>query len=216
MPFEERWLPLFPLNMVLFPGMSIPLNIFEERYKLMIHSCLENDSKFGVILIKAGQEVGGPAITYSTGTVACIDQTNHIEHGQMLLSVTGQQRFRIKHITQYDPYTAGQVELLADDEENEDTYKDITKVHQAITQHLRLMMGLSGGWVRDATIPPGQVNLSYFIPKTLQGKLHEMQALLEEDSSSKRLELGMDLLGQYAGKLKDQMNKDLLSNYSMQ
>ena len=55
MSFEERWLPLFPLNMVLFPGMSIPLNIFEERYKLMINSCLENDSKFGVILIKAGQ-----------------------------------------------------------------------------------------------------------------------------------------------------------------
>ena len=72
MPLQERWLPLFPLNLVLFPDMTIPLNIFEERYKLMINSCLENDSKFGVVLIKAGQEVGSPAITDSTGTVAYI------------------------------------------------------------------------------------------------------------------------------------------------
>ena len=206
MPLQERWLPLFPLNLVLFPDMTIPLNIFEERYKLMINSCLENDSKFGVVLIKAGQEVGSPAITYSTGTVAYIDQTNHIEHGQMLLSVIGEQRFRIKHITQYEPYTAGQVEVLTDDEENQDTYKDITKVQQAITQHLRLMLGLSGGWVRDATIPSGQVNLSYFIPKTLQGELHEMQSLLEEDSSYKRLDMRMDLLEQYAEKLKKARN----------
>ncbi len=53
-------LPLFPLNTVLFPGMKLPLHIFEERYKLMIDKCLEGDRTFGVSLIKLGSEVGDP------------------------------------------------------------------------------------------------------------------------------------------------------------
>ena len=68
MSSEDRSLPLFPLNMVLFPNATLPLQIFEERYKLMMKHCLEGDSKLGVVLIKAGAEVGGPATPHSTGT----------------------------------------------------------------------------------------------------------------------------------------------------
>ena len=57
-------LPLFPLKTVLFPGGSIPLNVFEDRYKQMINECLNKDARFGIVLIKDGPEVGGPAITY--------------------------------------------------------------------------------------------------------------------------------------------------------
>ena len=53
-------LPLFPLNLVLFPGQDLPLHIFEERYKDMIRECLEQDAPFGVVLIKEGLEVGAP------------------------------------------------------------------------------------------------------------------------------------------------------------
>ena len=53
-------LPLFPLNLVLFPGMDLPLHIFEERYRNMIGECLENDTPFGVVLIKEGPEGGAP------------------------------------------------------------------------------------------------------------------------------------------------------------
>ena len=51
-------LRLFPLNTVLFPGVKLPLRIFEERYKLMIGECLEEEAPFGVVLIQDGQEVG--------------------------------------------------------------------------------------------------------------------------------------------------------------
>ena len=54
-------LPLFPLNVVLFPGMPLPVHIFEEQYKGMIEDCLDRDKPFGVVLIKEGQEVGDPA-----------------------------------------------------------------------------------------------------------------------------------------------------------
>ena len=52
-------LRLFPLQTVLFPGMRMPLHIFEERYRIMIRECIEEDAPFGVLLIKSGAEVGG-------------------------------------------------------------------------------------------------------------------------------------------------------------
>ena len=58
-------LRLFPLSLVLFPGMTLPLRIFEERYKLMIGECIDNQLPFGVVLIKEGQEVGGTAVPLS-------------------------------------------------------------------------------------------------------------------------------------------------------
>ena len=66
MPSAERILPLFPLNSVLFPGESIPLQIFEDRYKQMLKDCLNADSRFGIVLIKSGREVGSPAEPHNT------------------------------------------------------------------------------------------------------------------------------------------------------
>ena len=58
----ERVLPLFPLDqVVLYPGMSLPLRIFEPRYKVMIGACQVTDQLFGVLLIRSGSEVGAPA-----------------------------------------------------------------------------------------------------------------------------------------------------------
>ena len=53
-------LPLFPLNIVLFPGMPLSLHIFEDRYKLLIGKCLQERQPFGVVLIKKGIEALGP------------------------------------------------------------------------------------------------------------------------------------------------------------
>ncbi len=59
--------PLFPLNTVLFPGMSLPLNIFEERYKVMIARCLEEQIEFGVVLIREGEQVGDDRVVPARG-----------------------------------------------------------------------------------------------------------------------------------------------------
>jgi Lon protease-like protein len=65
-------LPIFPLNVVLFPGMPLPLHIFEERYKSMINRCIQAGHAFGVVLIREGQEVGPPARPHDVGTTAVI------------------------------------------------------------------------------------------------------------------------------------------------
>ena len=65
-------LPLFPLNTVLFPGATLPLHIFEDRYKEMISQCIEEHRPFGVLLIRKGREAGDLAEPFEIGTTAHI------------------------------------------------------------------------------------------------------------------------------------------------
>ena len=216
MSLQERHIPLFPLNTVLFPNASLPLQIFEERYKLMMQHCLDGDSKFGVVLIRSGPEVGEPATPYSTGTVAHIVQVNRVEGGRMFISVRGEQRFLIKSITQYRPYLAAQVELLEDDAEALVPPTEMEAIRQAVTRHFTLALGLRGGWVREARIPADPLVLSYFIAGILQVGLPEKQALLEEPSVSKRLEAELDLLRREAEALKRRVALELRRRFSRQ
>ena len=81
----DQWsnLPLFPLNTVLFPGMVLPLHIFEERYKLMMNRCLEQERPFGVVLIREGAEVGEQAVPYDVGTTSVIAGVTRYDDGRM-------------------------------------------------------------------------------------------------------------------------------------
>ena len=119
MPPLVRSLPLFPLNTVLFPDATIPLHVFEERYRLMVQMCLDGDSMFGVVLIKSGSEVGEPAEPHSVGTVARIEDVNRADDGRMLLRVKGVERFAIRRITQQLPYIEADVHMLDDAAETE-------------------------------------------------------------------------------------------------
>ena len=117
-----RVLPLFPLNVVLFPDAAIPLHIFEERYKLMVQMCLDGDSQFGVVLIKSGSEVGDPAEPHGVGTVARIIDVERLDEGRMRLAIVGRERFRIEEITQRVPYIEGRVGIL--EEDGDETFKE--------------------------------------------------------------------------------------------
>ena len=91
MSIDQRTLPIFPLNTVLFPESSFPLQIFEDRYKQMLRICLNNDSKFGVVLIKEGSEIGGQATYHSIGTVAEIMSVNQENEDLFRISTIGRQ-----------------------------------------------------------------------------------------------------------------------------
>src|SRR5215472_17731194 len=92
----QRVVPLFPLEqVVLFPGMSLPLRIFEERYKVMIGACQVTDQLFGVVLIRSGREVGEPAVPERVGCTARMLRVERIPDGQMHILTVGEQRFRL-------------------------------------------------------------------------------------------------------------------------
>lgn len=205
---QQRALPLFPLNIVLFPNAVLPIHVFEERYKLMVQRCLDADSKLGVVLIKSGSEVGEPAEPHLTGTLGGIVRVDRLDDGRMLISVAGEERFRILEITQRQPFLEGQVEVLEEDVDVTVPPEDMEAIRAAVTQHIRLLLGLRGGWVREATMPKAPVSLSYFVGSLVQSGLAEKQALLEETSTVRRLQTEMRLLESEAGALRERVVRE--------
>ena len=107
-------LPLFPLHTVLCPGVALPLQVFEDRYKAMVDRCLAERSPFGVVLIREGREVGpGELAVAAVGTVAEIREATRYRDGRYDLLTLGTQRFRLEAV---DPaaeqYLVGQITPL--------------------------------------------------------------------------------------------------------
>ena len=204
-----RELPLFPLNVVLFPDAAIPLHIFEERYKLMVQRCLDSDSQFGVVLIKSGSEVGGPAEPHDVGTIARIIDVERLDEGRMRLAVVGRERFRILEITQQVPYLEGRVGILEEDGDEALSPEETAAVREAAAQHMRLLHGLQGGWVRDPKLPDDPVALSYFLALRLRAENDERQALLEESSTSARLRTLLRMMQRDAEWLKGRVAEEM-------
>lgn len=108
----QQSIALFPLNIVLFPGGPLPLRIFETRYVDMVRRCMREDQRFGVALIREGNEVG-PAETFDVGTLAKIVDFHQLSDGFLGLSCLGEQRFRIVgRSRQSDGLNLAQIEEL--------------------------------------------------------------------------------------------------------
>ena len=95
-PRPGETVPIFPLATVLFPGMRLPLRIFEPRYMDMAKACLKHDAAFGVCLIREGQEVGAPAVPEPVGCLAKIREWDMEQLGILKVRAEGLERFRIE------------------------------------------------------------------------------------------------------------------------
>jgi Lon protease-like protein len=113
---NQPWLPLFPLNTVLFPGGILPLRVFEARYIDMVRDCMKREAPFGVVLIKSGKEVGALAEPEEVGCLAHIEQWDMPDLGVLLLRTLGGTRFRILETRALsDHRLEGRVEIMAAD-----------------------------------------------------------------------------------------------------
>ena len=115
-------IPLFPLNTVLFPHGPLPLRIFETRYVDMVKFCMREQSPFGVVLIRAGSEVGTGAVgeTSAVGTTARIIDFNPLPDGLLGITCQGERKFSVlKHWQQEDGLHLAEVEFV-DPEESVD------------------------------------------------------------------------------------------------
>ena len=92
---DSAEIALFPLNSVLFPGGPLPLRIFETRYTDMVRRCMREDSGFGVVLIRAGAEVGEVASTAEVGTLARIVDFYPLPDRLLGITCRGERRFRV-------------------------------------------------------------------------------------------------------------------------
>lgn len=116
MPAIDSWLPLFPLKTVLFPEGVLPLKVFEARYIDMVRECMKNNTPFGVVLIRSGQEVGTAAEPEEVGCLAHITDWDMENLGVMMLRTQGGERFRIRETRVLsDQRLEARVELIAPD-----------------------------------------------------------------------------------------------------
>src|SRR5712691_4008746 len=101
-------IPLFPLEVVLFPGTPLPLHIFEPRYKLMIRRCVESRWDFGVILARSEGTAGVGC------TTEIVKVVKRYEDGRMDILTMGQTPYRVLEVFDEQPYLEAAVEFLED------------------------------------------------------------------------------------------------------
>jgi Lon protease-like protein len=195
----QRVLPLFPLEqVVLFPGMSLPLRIFEERYKFMIGACQVTDQLFGVVLIRSGREVGDPAEPEHVGCTARMVRVDRIPDGQMHILTVGEQRFRLIGAARAQPegYLVADVQLLPDVPASNVDSALMGLVTQEFTRYQQAVLGLTGRGdpLRAGELPKDPLRLSYRIAATLFVDPRERQKLLETDDVQRRLQQELALL----------------------
>jgi Lon protease-like protein len=202
---------------VLFPKATLPLQIFEDRYKEMLRDCLQGDSSFGVVLIKSGSEVGEPAEPYTVGTVARIMQVSEAGEGKIFVSAVGQQRFRIIEIVQTRPYISAEVELLEEPTGSDLAdmpNPDVEAIRRYATRYVQLTLGLGGGWISKLKLPVDETFLSYYLPKLLQVEMPHKQALLEMPSTALRLGAEQAILEAQTPELHARLTKELFSKFA--
>lgn len=130
-------MPMFPLGMPLLPGVVLPLQVFEPRYRQMVQDLLAADTEqpeFGVVMIERGREVGGGDERTMVGTIARIVDIRAMPDGRYLLSAIGTDRIRVSAWLSDDPYPRAEVERWPDDDPagEEITAEDVERLHDRV------------------------------------------------------------------------------------
>ena len=188
-------LPLFPLHVVLFPDMPLPLHIFEPRYRELVMRCREENTPFGVVLIQEGDEEGDPATPHLVGTTARITQFEEMPDGRMNILVFGEKRFRVTQASHDKPYLSAKVEPLDEEDDEPDQVQPAAEaVADLFKKYLRALFAMTGRSLSALQLPQEPAYLSYAVASVLQVPLADKQSLLEIAGTTQRLEHEVEIL----------------------
>jgi hypothetical protein len=213
-------LPLFPLSTVLFPGMRLPLHVFEPRYRQLVRDLLDKPEprQFGVIAIRQGREVGQenvPDISalHEVGCVAAIRQVTPREDGRYDLQTVGTDRFRLLSLDRSGEYFRGEIERLSDEPRKTDpgngepkTVADadaaVRKVQAGFRDYLNALADRGGGVISVNELPDEPLLLSYVVAAAMIIDLPDRQGLLAAPGPVARLKAERALLTRETAMLK--------------
>jgi Lon protease-like protein len=188
---------MFPLNAVLFPGVVVPLHVFEDRYRAMIRDLLAvpdpADRLFGVVAIREGYEVGdhGMQSAHRVGTLVQLTGIEPYDDGRFDIEVTGRQRLHLQTMHTSGEYFTAEVDLL--DERGEAAVPATRAAEEAVRalevfERYRTLLGdLRGAPVLSGSLPRDPEFLSYSLAATCLLTLRERQELLEAETAAERL-----------------------------
>ncbi|KJS54466.1 ATP-dependent protease [Streptomyces rubellomurinus subsp. indigoferus] len=212
-------LPLFPLNTVLYPGLVLPLNVFEERYRRLVADLLERPEdeprRFGVVAIKDGREVApvrpedGPAgpldglgtvtgdpleAVFHLGCVADVSSATQQPDGRYELLVTGTTRFVLRSVDASGPYLTGEIEPV-EERSGEGSGALAAEVERAFRVYQKRLAGArEASTVGRQELPDDPQVLSYLVAAASVFETPVKQRLLACPDTAQRLRSELDLL----------------------
>ncbi|HEY3981528.1 MAG TPA: LON peptidase substrate-binding domain-containing protein [Streptosporangiaceae bacterium] len=225
----SEMLPLFPLGTVLYPGLLLPLHIFEERYRQLVRDLLADGEgpRFGVVAIREGRETGvsGVSALYPVGCTAVLRQVQKYPDGRYDIITVGVQRFRLLAVDESRPYLRGEVELLPEEAGDpaeaqlaaravRPAFSDYLRALASLAQHDPQQAGAADtgaasngepadpGGVPSPDLPAAPVALSYVIAALMVVDLPDKQALLAEPDAVGRLAAERAMLAKETGMLR--------------
>lgn len=190
-------LPMFPLNAVLFPGVTLPLRVFEDRYRAMVHHLLrleEEDRVFGSVAIREGYEVGesGAQSLYRVGVRLQLTDIESHKDGSFDLEVVALDRIRMEHLDTTGNFPVGEVEDLPE-EQTTVPAEIVEQARATFTAYRAALMEFREDPFTGA-LPRDPEFLSWTIAATTPLPMPDRQALLEAPDAAIRLGMATDLL----------------------
>jgi ATP-dependent Lon protease len=172
-------IPLFPLNVVLFPQSQLHLHVFEERYRILISECITYDSVFGIVLVHE-QEVR------TIGCTAAVkDVVKRYDDGRMDIIVDGRRRFQLHNFVEAPhPYYSGRVTWLNDHDEEVD---DKLRLY-AVDLHNKFVSVVFTGIVQLVDVNDIRRTRAFHLVQKSGMDLVQRQAFLAMNSENKRLQ----------------------------
>jgi Lon protease-like protein len=189
-------LPLFPLpNVVLFPGVFLPLHVFEPRYRAMVEDALDGDRMIGMALLKPGfeeQYEGRPPI-YAVGCAGVITHAERLPDGRFNMVLQGVERFRVRGEDDSRPYRLAEVDRLSGDTAGPGEAVVLRHLRERIEHLLAPVVEPARG---ELTVPASMSDgdVVHALAQYLDLAPIEKQALLECDTLLSRAAALADLL----------------------
>lgn len=198
-------LPMFPLSTVLFPGVGMPLQIFEPRYLRLIEDLSSAPPYLGVVLITRGSEVGGGDERSSVGTVARISEKVQLENGNWLVLIVGMRPIKIRNWLPDDPYPVALIEEF-DDDSSFLGEEALMRIEKKLRYSLLLQgeVSVSKNISPSITLSPKSEEALWQMCAVAPLQLIDQQSLLVEQSAQSR------------GKLLDSLLDEAISTFELQ
>ena len=192
-------MPLFPLGTVLFPGLVLPLHIFEERYRQLVRDLLDGQEpqEFGVIAIRKGRETGvdGVSALHEIGCTARLREVTQHDDGRFELVTVGTQRFRLLGLDHSRPYLRGAIDPLTEETGDEATAAlAVQAVQRTFREYLDALATRGAARINVPDLPDEPVLLSYLVAASMIVDLSDRQVLLAEPDAAGRLAAERTLL----------------------
>ena len=182
-------LPIFPLPLVLFPGVTIPLHIFEPRYRRMLADCLEGDRRFGIVFLAEGANEDSLGIGGDVGCVAHVLTHEPLPDGRSNITVAGRDRFTLRaFVASPLPYHVGMIVPHEDAAEPVELLTPLaTRVRERFERVVRAARTIADDQDAIPDLPDDPALLAFSVASFIDLNIADRQRLLASTSPGERL-----------------------------